>query len=153
MPLTEAALNALNLGYLAGKDLRRWCAPSLLIKQYETDNAALQDAADSAYGFIKSQLANRYNIEAELAKASGDATRIRLCIDITAIVAVSNAMAGMAGISENMMQLFKTNLKTIHDLRSGQMNLPIQLPTTDPDTGITRYSLPQVINSSFKTLG
>ena len=64
--ITVDQLKVLNLGYLTGGDLVRWCSPSHLIKQYNIDTNCLQDGCNTAYKEVRNKLSTRYDISDEL---------------------------------------------------------------------------------------
>lgn len=79
MSLTIDQLINLSFGYLNGDDLTEYCAPQLLIKQYEVKKSSLQKGCDVAYSELISLLNTRYNLAVEFAKrgftnASGTAS-------------------------------------------------------------------------------
>lgn len=154
MPLTVAELKLLDFGYLKGADLLQWCPAQLLIKQYEVDNASLQQAANFAYSEFTSATINRYDIAAELAKTAGN--RAVFCVKLIAILAVRNAMGNMQNISEYMMDIFKGAKKDMMDIRNAQLNLPLAPPPTTTDTAgnvVVTESIAELVPSSFSTLG
>jgi hypothetical protein len=79
MSLTVDQLVNLSFGYLNGDDLTEYCAPQLLIKQYEVKKNSLKKGCDVAYSELISLLNTRFNLADEFLKrgftnATGTAT-------------------------------------------------------------------------------
>jgi hypothetical protein len=79
MSLTIDQLVNLSFGYLNGDDLTEYCAPQLLIKQYEVKKSSLQKGCEVAYSELVSLLNTRFNLALEFNKrgftnATGTAT-------------------------------------------------------------------------------
>jgi hypothetical protein len=95
MSLSVDQLVNLSFGYLNGDDLTEYCAPQLLIKQYEVKKNSLQKGCDVAYSELISLLNTRYNLAAEefskkgFTNATGTAT-----VAAGAVTAVSVTYAG-----------------------------------------------------------
>lgn len=67
MPLTNATLATLPLGYLSGEDLMGFCPAQLLIQRNLVLPGQPQDGCDLAYSEVESALMNRYAVADELA--------------------------------------------------------------------------------------
>lgn len=94
MALSIDELVNLSFGYLNGDDLTEYCAPQLLIKQYEVKKRSLKKGCDIAYSELVSLLNTRYNLAIEFLKrgftnASGTAT-----VAAGAVTAISVAYGG-----------------------------------------------------------
>jgi hypothetical protein len=94
MSLTVDQLVNLSFGYLNGDDLTEYCAPQLLIKQYEVKKNSLQKGCDVAYSELISLLNTRYNLALEFEKrgftnATGTAT-----VAAGAVTAITVTYAG-----------------------------------------------------------
>lgn len=79
MSLTNAQLLNLPFGYLTGRDLVQYCAPQLLIKQYEVNPDALMNGCTLAYSIVIGKLSTRYDIISALLKVgftNADATAV-----------------------------------------------------------------------------
>lgn len=155
MPITADQLKAMPFGYLTGGDLTAWCPPALLINAYTLDADTLQRACDTAYAEVTAALTNLYNISAEMAK-TGTARSI-LCVKVTAIHAVSNALGNAQGISEKMMRDIDLARKDLLAMRTGQLQLPLQPPPSPVSENGQCLpwpaAVPKLVCSSFSNLG
>lgn len=156
--MTIPDFQALNLGYLTGADLGRWCSAQLLIKQYDVDNTCLTNAVITAIEELKSATRTKYNLGPELLKSTG---RDVLVVKILSILAVRNALGSFQNLSDMLISQFEWADKKIKDLRNGQDNLaqppPASVTIPDPFNGqnvtYTPRSDADMIGSSFSTLG
>lgn len=149
--MTTDELKALALGYLTGADLIRWCAPQLLINQYNVDNDSLQNGCDQAVSEIISRLKTKYDLTAELQKRTTE--RDNLVVRIVAILSIRNILGNMQNISETILANFKWADKMILDIRNGQANLPLPAPPKNNNNCNTLQSNYELVGDSFKTLG
>jgi hypothetical protein len=150
MSLTIAELKALPFGYLTGADIKQFCAPNLLIAEYEKDSTSLQSGCNMAYEEIRSSLSNRYSVDAELALTTG---RNQLCVKITAIMAIRNILGGAQNISDKMVLDFTWADKQLVAIRNGQIALSLTIPEDSEGNTAVNYSNAELIKSNFQTLG
>lgn len=156
MALTIPQLLILDLGYLSGKDLVRWCPAQILINQDAVDNTCLQEGVSTAMDEVRSATRTRYNLAPEFLKTAAD--RERMLVKIVSILAVRNAV-GNLNVSEKTLLDFAWADKEVKALRAGQSNL-LQPPTVGPapttdgsDPGTGPGSKAEMINSNFGTIG
>jgi|ERR1035437_5294186 hypothetical protein len=150
MSLTIDQLKALTFGYLTGVDIKQFCAPSLLIAEYEKDTTSLQTGCTMAYEELKASLSNRYNVDTELALTE---RRNQLCVKITSIMAVRNILGGAQNISDKMVLDFTWADKQLIAIRNGQIALSLKLPESSEGEAAVNYSNATLIKSNFQTLG
>ena len=150
MSLTIAELKALPFGYLTGSDIKQFCAPNLLIAEYEKDSTSLQSGCNMAYEELKASLSNRYSVDAELALTTG---RNQLCVKITAIMAIRNILGGAQNISDKMVLDFTWADKQLVAIRNGQIALSLTIPEDSEGNTAVNYSSAELIKSNFQTLG
>lgn len=149
---TVAEVKLMTFGYLTGADLLRFCPYQLLIKEYEVDNASLQQACTIAYAELMASLNTRYDVDLELSKS--DVSRNIFCVKIVSILAVRNILGTAQNISEKMLSDFSWCDKTLISIRNGQMSLTINQKNVDSNGNITEpYANASLISSSYKTLG
>lgn len=157
MAITADQFGALQFGYLTGDDLLDRCPAALLLKQHEVRPASIAKACETAYTEITSACINRYDIATELTLR--DEHRDNLCIKVTAIMAVANALASAQAVSEKMLHEWSANAKFVLSIRNAQANLPGLHPPPQQTDAPTGRPLPYpkstsgLVNSSFKTLG
>lgn len=94
MPLTVDELVNLPFGYLNGDDLTEYCAPQLLIKQYEVKKGSLQKGCDIAYSELISLLNTRYNLAQEFAKRGFTNASATATVTTGAVTAINITYAG-----------------------------------------------------------
>jgi hypothetical protein len=161
MSLSTADLQVMKFGYLNGSDLLQFCAPSLLISQYEKDNNCLQFGCTLAYNRIISKLGTRYNVLHELDQVAPDPANLLTPLDsrepelvrIVTIIAVSNILGSLANISPQLVEMFKMANKDLLQIQNGQSSLFLATPQDNTDLPNSNQSIPILSQDSFLTLG
>jgi len=134
--MTIADLNALDLGYISGADLTRFCPYQLLMQQYSISIDFAQ-CLDTAKTDIISELSNQYDFTAEYLKTFPKLippasilptdTREKTVLMLTIITTVRYILGSAAAMDERLRfwgdraDKFIEKIKT----RSKKLNLPI----------------------------
>lgn len=127
---TNTQLNAMQFGYLSGRDLTAWCSYSVLISQYQKDpdqfENALNYGCQIAYQEVTNMFLTKYNVPLELNAISGK--RELAFVKFVAITALKNILGNLAGEGTVTEANFKWHDDMLNKIREGVENFALQPP-------------------------
>ena len=144
--LTIDEIKAIDLGYLTGSDILKYCPFQFIQKQILVDDTSLTDAVFTSYTEIKSQLETKCDIDLELKKRTTD--RNLLIVKVMAIEAVRNLTSNIPGIPDNILKNFDWYDKTMTNIRNGNISLPYAIKASD-----TKISKTEIVSNDFGQIG